>query len=115
MEFVFIPSKCKGETKTFEGTITLKVLSTPEKFRLMAKCEFEIGEDGVAKKNLKQLNAIADLIEYTKPYFLKIDLKKIDGSKEFKSYDDLQYDDECSDILIEASTQFLNGFKLGNG
>jgi len=115
MEFEFIPSQCKGDDKQFEGSITLKVLSTSEKFRLISKCEFELDAEGIAKKSMKQLSSIADIIDYTKPYFLKIQLKKVDGSKEYNSYDDLQFNDECSNILIETATQFLNGFKLGNG
>lgn len=115
MEFVFTPSECKGDDRKFEGTITLKVLSTPEKFRLMSKCEFEIGDDGISKKSMKQLNAIADLIDATKPYYLKVNIKKVDGSKEYNSFEDMEYCEDCSTILIETSSKFLNGFKVGNG
>lgn len=114
-EFVFTPSECKGDNPKFSGSITLKVLSTPEKFRLMSKCEFEVGDDGVVKKNMKQLSAIADMIDATKPYFLKVDLKRLSDNKVYQNYSELEFADECATILIEASTQFLNALKVGNG
>jgi hypothetical protein len=115
MEYIFTPSQCKGDDKIFEGTVILKVLSTTQKFRLMSKCEFELTEDGLNKKSMKQLNIIADLIDATKPYFLKVEIKNISTGKEYKTFDDLEYNDECSTLLIECATQFMNGFKLGNG
>lgn len=114
MDFVFVPSECKGDKKKFTGSITLQALSTTQKFRLMSKCDFEMTEDGVAKKSMKQLSALADLIDAVKPYFKAVDIKSIDGKKHYKSVEDLEYNDECATMLIEAATQFLNGFKLGN-
>lgn len=113
MEYIFTPSECLGESKKFEGMIVLKVPSTSEKFRIMSKCQFELSEDGVVKKDMKQLAALADLMDATKALFLKVDLKNLATNKEYKSYADLEYAEECTNILIEASSKFLQGFGLG--
>lgn len=114
MEFVLIPKEASGDDKKFEGNVTLKVLSVPQKMRLMSKINIEIGEDGVAKKDMKQLAAIADIIDEVKPFVIGVNLKNIGSGKEYKSFSDLEYSDECMNILMEIASKFMTGFNLGN-
>lgn len=120
----FEPSACKdvvkegtGETvpKTFEGYIKLQLISHVERLRIMSKCKFKIDSNGVVKKDEDPLDAIANMIEATQPYFGEINLVRLSDKKKFSSYEEMSFDQDCFGILTEASSQFLNGFKLGNG
>lgn len=114
MNLVFSPSQTKGENPKFMGTVTLKILSVPQKMRLMSKLTLDVSEDGVVKKDAKNLAAIADVIDEIKPYVVEVNLSHIPTGKEYKSFTDLEYADECMNILIEIAAKYLGGSNLGN-
>jgi hypothetical protein len=100
----YIPSYCKGDDRTFEGKITLRVPSAPERFRyLRLATNLNNSDDG------QNLEAIAVMIEKLEYHIEKVDIKRLSDGKRYTSYDDLTYDTGANQLLIETSSWLLNG------
>lgn len=115
MQVKYIPEVCKGEGATFEGSLEIKVPSFDQKYQYIEDAGFELGEDGAVAGGMKNMKAIRAMVRFSKDHYVNVDLKRKSDGKEFKSFDDMQYDSDCDSILIEVAGKLMHGFKLGNG
>lgn len=55
-----------------------------------------------------QGKATKDLLNWSKKFYIKVDIKNVDGS-EYKSFDDLTGDAECLPVLNEVAVALVQG------
>lgn len=107
---VFVPTVCKGEAPKFEGSVELKKLNFDEKCELLEEMG-EIKDDGQLG-TIKRMRKIAALSE---KFYQSVNLKSKETGEEFKSFESLSEESDLHTVLIEVSTQLVEGFKTGNG
>lgn len=111
----FVPTVCKGEDALFEGSLVLKMPTFDQKYELFELAGMKVSEKGEMQMDtVEKMRMMRMLVKHTQPYYETVSIKKKDGGEEFKSFEDLQYDQDAHAILIEVGTAILNGFKLGN-
>jgi len=106
------PEACKKEGTNIKGHVVMRVPSFDEKYRYIEECGFEVDEDGQMKMSMKQMGAIRKMVSFSKDHYEEIKLVKRDGKK-VESFEQMQYDPDCDEILIEVASQLMNGFKVG--
>lgn len=111
-----VPTVCKGDDATWEGSVTLRMPTFDEKFDYLEKIQISVNEDGTVEGSQNQkLKSIREMVKLSKDHYMEIDLKSKSTKEEIKSFDDMQYVDELHSALVEIAGMMLNGFKLGNG
>jgi hypothetical protein len=111
-----VPTVCKGEDATWEGSVTLRMPTFDEKFDYLEKLQVSVSEDGTVEGSQNQkLKSIREMVRLSKEHYLEVDLKSKVSKEEIKSFDDMQYVEELHGALVEIAGMMLNGFKVGNG
>lgn len=112
----YVPSVCQGDAATWKGSILLRLPTFEEKFEYIEKMGINVDKDGdVESDKMTQVKSIRSLVKLSSAHYLEVNLSKLDGSEDVKSYDDMQYVEELHAVLIEIASKILNGFKVGNG
>lgn len=113
----YVPSVCKGDNPTFSGFIELRLPTFDEKYEYLETSGISVGESGEINSGntISQMAVIRKFVKQSAKHYQSVSLKKIATEEAFESFDDMQYDSDCHQILIEVATQLINGFKLGNG
>jgi len=111
----FVPSLCKGENPKMSGEVVLRLPTFNERMRYMKESGFKLSEKGEVEMGAanEKLDFLAKLVEISAGHYVSVSLKNSKG-EEIKSYEDMQYDEECSTVLMEIGGLLLNGFKMGN-
>lgn len=111
-EAKIIPSVCVGEEATYEGFVVLRPPTVLERLKYVNDCGFQAdektGEFGAQKD---QLEKVLKMIEFAKPHFVKVEMKKKSDGYEYKSYEDLDSDPDCTNLIVELSAKVLAGFR----
>ena len=81
--------KLTFEEQGFKGHVIIDTVSTSKRFRVMK--EFGLTPKNISEDVFSDFGVIADLIDKSKEYYKKVDLKK--GNKSYKSFDDLGWGD----------------------
>ena len=111
-----VPTVCKGDNATWEGSVTLRMPTFDEKFDYLEKIQISVNEDGTVEGSQNQkLKSIREMVKLSKDHYIEIDLKSKATKEEIKSFDEMQYVDDLHGALVEIAGMMLNGFKLGNG
>jgi len=103
----------KLKFKGFVGTITMRAATNLERLKLMEKLNVNIidlaesKDDKSVMSSLMTTSNIIALLEESKNYYIDVSLKK--GKKEFTSFDDLNDDASCQNVLMECATKALMG------
>lgn len=111
----FVPEACKaseGKEARFEGHVEIECPKFNERYELIEKAGFEMDAEGRILTGIKQLPALRKSVELSKPFVKSVALKKIEGGVEYKSFEDLEYDPDCDEVLIEIGSQVMNGFRV---
>lgn len=108
----FEPEACKKEGTNIKGYAVMRIPSFDEKYRYIEECGFEINEEAQMKVSMKQMGAIRRMVTFSKDHYEEIRFVKRDGTK-IESFDQMQFDPDCDEILIEVATQLMNGFRVG--
>jgi hypothetical protein len=128
MDLVFVPSACK-ESKDeagkeipakFSGSITIKLPTMPESYRIKAKYGRKSvdtfggkTEDSIDSR-LVLIELLADIADEIKGNLLKVDLVYLQDNKKIKSADDLYSFEPGFEIIAEIGSKFLSGFAEKN-
>ena len=116
MDVVFIPSQCKGKDATFKGSVTLRMPSFDERYQYLEEINLKVNSDGEADLgSMNQIGMIRKMVRFSKDHYSKVELKRVEDGKEFKSFDEMAFDPSCDAILSEVAGQLINGLKMGNG
>ncbi len=112
----YVPAACRGDGRKFDGFITLNPVSFEQKYDYLDELKLKIGEDGKIDMGdtSDKLRHMKNLVRIAKTHFVSVDIKKLSDGEEFKTYEDLSYDSDCHDMLLEVAGTLLNGFKVGN-
>lgn len=125
MTIKFVPQACKeheiskGKAKikipaTFEGHLVMKCPDIDERYGILEDLGLEANASGEVKATETNLFAsIRKMIKAAKPFFQEVHIKKIADGKEFKSFDDLSFDPDCDEIILEAARALKEGFRPG--
>jgi len=103
----------KLKFKDFVGSVTMRAATNLERLKLMEKLNVNIMELAESKDDksvigsLMTTSNIIALLEESKNYYVEVALKN--GKKEYKSFDDLNDDSDCTNILMECATKALMG------
>lgn len=112
----YVPKICQGENAKFSGDVELRLTSFDEKFDYLQSSGIEFDSDG--KVNLgdamSKIKSLRAMVRCSEKHYISVSLKNLKTGEELKSFEDLSYDTDAQDILIEVATQLMNGFKLGN-
>lgn len=122
-EFKFIPKECADHTvkkdgepdsvvpKSFEGHIMLKVPTTPERYEYLENVGVTVNEDGQSVDVTSKIQRAKKTIEISEKFYLVVQLKKLDGDIEYKSFEDLSYDPDCVPILNDVASLLMEGIR----
>lgn len=110
-----MPEACKGEEKTFEGNLEIRLPTFDEKFEYLESIGMNLDEvDNLEKvSKLSLLKSIRSMVRLSKPHYIAVNLKKLGTGEDYKSYDDLSTDPDAHGILTEVASKMLEGFSLG--
>jgi hypothetical protein len=111
----FVPSACVEQTNeagekipaNFSGSITLRKPTFDERMQLAEESGLDIDDEGKATVTKNRFAILRKMVAFSKQFYETTDLKRVDGSEEYKSFDDLSQDAECADILIEAANRIF--------
>lgn len=111
-----VPSVCKGEDATFDGSIVLKLPTFDEKFEYIEQLQVAINDDGTVEGDQRtKLKSIREMVKLSAKHYVEVSLKRKADGEDFKSFDDMQYADDLHGVLVEVASTMINGFKVGNG
>ena len=99
-EVKFVPDCAKGKSALFDGHVVLKKPTVMEALK-----GAELGrslEDGSLEK-------LGELLEWTKPFYVSVDIKSLEDNSEYKTFDELMSDSSCLVLLQEVMTKLLGG------
>lgn len=112
----FVPSVCKGDGATFEGSIVVRFPTFDEKFDYIEQLQVVVNDDGSVEGDQKaKLKSIREMVKLSAKHYVEVSLKRKADGEEFKSFDDMQYADDLHAVLVEVAGMMINGFKVGNG
>jgi len=101
--------KLKFEEHGFKGHVTMRVAKNSERLRSLGAAG--INAKGMTAESMEDsfsnLEVIAGLIEEAEKFCVEVDLNS--GKKKYKSFEDLENDQECQSILMECATKCLMG------
>lgn len=109
--YKYVPEACKDKDSGLTGHVILKPRSMPEKYRLLAECELKLDENGSPVEGMANLGAIANAIDLSEKYWKEVHIKK--GDKEFKSFKELVYDNDCEGLVTEVAFHVVGSSQLG--
>lgn len=110
-EIDYNPLCLQKEGALLEGQLRLSAPSLPQRMAYMEAINLKVKEDGTVDLGLANMGAIGKMLELSKGHYLSVDIKARDGSKEFKSYDEMILDPDCDDVLMEVAGVILHGLR----
>lgn len=111
-----VPTVCKGDDATWEGSVTLRLPTFDEKFDYVERLQVHVNEDGTVEGDQSQkLKSVREMVKMSKAHYVECDLKNKSTGELIKSFDDLQYVEDLHSTMVEIAAMLLNGFKVGNG
>lgn len=111
-----VPTICKGDAATWEGSVTLRLPTFDEKFDYLERLQIKVGEDGTVEGSQNQkLRSIREMVKLSRDHYQEVDLKCKANGEHVKSFDEMQYLEDLHGALVEIAGMMLNGFKVGNG
>lgn len=106
-EFNYDLSKHEGIT----GKLTLVIPTYRQRLTMIKECNFKINKTGEVNIDPNTIDSIVKLLDVSKEYFKKIDLKC--GEVHVKNFEMMESYPEFDELLIQAASSILNAGKLG--
>jgi hypothetical protein len=119
-EYTLIPQLCTDHTKevegkevevkaAFDGCVKVRVPTYKERMEFRAMAVNVIAMEEGKLKTLEGLNQVVAMVEKSKDFYVVVDLKFKEDGTVFKSFDDLQMDPRCEEILQEIANHLARG------
>lgn len=114
---IFVPSICKGDDAKWEGEVVLRLPTFDEKFDYIDQMNVEFTDDGSVEisKSTERMRQVRKMVSLSEKHYVSVKLKAKDGSSEANSFEEMQYEQDLHEVLIEIGSKILHGFKAGNG
>jgi len=111
-----VPTVCKGDNATWEGSVTLRLPTFDEKFDYIERLQVTVSEDGTVEGNqVQKLKSVREMVKISKDHYQEVNLKRKKTGEDVKSFEEMQYIEELHGTMVEIAGMLLNGFKVGNG
>lgn len=121
MNIGFVPSVCKGDNATFKGSIIIRVPTFFEKMEYQEKADLnfaafeKLSQEGLTQSEkldiMKSISpSIRKLAEMSVKHYVKIDLERVSDGKKFSSFEDMSYEPDCGEIIMEVANGLLTQF-----
>jgi hypothetical protein len=115
-ELEWKPKAIVTEEKTiepiFDGSIILKAPSYVERIKYFKDLNL-LDKQVLDADTMVKGDRLVNMIEIAKKHIINVDLKRKDDGIEFKSVNDLEYDTDGGDILVQVCSYLLEGARLG--
>lgn len=95
-----------------EGVVKLKILMGSERMKMYKDMHFKVNPSGELVKKAS-IEMTPDLIKIAEDAILSVDAKQRGGGAEYKSMEDLSFDEDGLKILMHLGSVVINGIKLG--
>ena len=94
------------EIKSEKGVIKYKSPSVTDRLRLLSKLNLTGGDIENISKSF-DLVMFADVIDHSSHLITEVDIKIED--RHITSWDELMYEDDCTDLIMQFGTSLLQG------
>lgn len=96
--------------ENYKAIVEIELLPYSERMKLIKSLNFKINNDGQVENY--GIDQIDEITRVTKERIKSISVK-YGNKKEITTLEELEYYQECSEILNECITHVMNGVKLG--
>jgi hypothetical protein len=96
----------------FSGRIKLSAPKYQERLAYFKELS-KFGDLTSKEMNERGIEKINAMIDIARKHIQEIDLKRIDDGFEIKDLDAMEYDQDCSQLLLQVASSILEGGKLG--
>lgn len=115
-EFKYEPQPLKTDKGTevpnpFKGHILIQVPKYKERMKLIKELNMNLdakGEIALSSDNFETASKMYDIAD---KYVKSLSVKR--GKEEFNSIEELEYDQEGSNLILEAANVVLSGIRMG--
>ena len=111
-EIKFTPKACEGPE--FSGSVTMRVPMFDERYEVLDQMGIKIdtASGEMSMTDVGSFSSIRKLVKASAAFYKLVEIKHSDG-REFKSFEDMQSDPDCDQILIEVAMAISRGFRPG--
>jgi len=95
----------------FEGTVVLKILPGSERFKLGKSVAFKVTQSGEMALDTGT-DVVEKMIKIAEENIVSINLKSKEGH-EFKTLEELRYDESAFSVLLHLGGVAIKGIRLG--
>lgn len=115
--FEVIPSVCQGDNPKWEGKIVMRKFCFDEKFEFIQAMDVDVSKDGSVEvyKTSQQLDRVRRMVSLSEKYYVSVDLVNKESGLKVNSFEDMTFEDDLHQVLIEVASKLVEGFKVGNG
>jgi len=100
--------------KNLKGEVKIKVPSMRAMYKIMLSKGFEPKpSEGWVSKNGSRVELLIALADLAEEHTTVVDIKRVDGSKSYSKFGDLEWDSDARELVTELSNLFLEGQTLG--
>jgi hypothetical protein len=101
MEVKYVPSQCEGEGAIFSGHVVIRKLTREEFYKATKEVQKREGEDS--------MDLAFRLTEWARKYIVAVEIKHNFEGTEYKSYEDLNSDAECEELIQDVAEAIFLG------
>lgn len=112
----YVPEVCKGESPKMKGEVELALVKYSDKLKFFKSTGIKLSATGEVEKmdTSQSFDFIIKQSEFSKDYYLKVDLEDLATGEKYTCFDDLEYGDLGQLVIQDISLKLMNGFSLGN-
>ena len=100
------------EIRSDKGVVKYKAPSVTDRLRLLSKLNITGGDIKQIEKSF-DLVMFADIIDHSSHLIVEVDVKIED--RHITSWDDIMYEDECTELIMQFGTALLQGDSASKG
>lgn len=111
-EIKFTPKACEGPE--FSGSVTMRVPMFDERYEMLDQMgiKIDVSTGEASMEEVGSFSSIRRMVKASSGFYKSVEIKHSDG-REFKSFEDMQSDPDCDQILIEVAMAISRGFRPG--
>jgi hypothetical protein len=111
----FVP-KCLPKLG-LSGHLIIRKPTFDEKYLYLAESGLQLDDSGQpqeVKGAKERIEFIRRVVALSKEHYVEVDLTVDATGEKLASFDDIEFNGDCDELLIEVGMQVMGGFKVGN-
>jgi hypothetical protein len=109
-EVKYVPSCASGKSARFGGYVLIDPPTIGERYSYRKRCRFETNNKGEYQIREDDDDGVLTAIELSEKHVKKVDIKRKEDGKMYKSFLDLSKDFLCEKMLGEIAVHVVIGF-----